>query len=182
MLSKFVFNRPGGSECLCTDCVPAVYRYLNAQVWVPCCAMQAVSHAFRVPGVIYGSIYKGNNGTLKRRLCKAPRLRSSSVNWVQLPKHRHYVSTDLQMEKELCVVFHISKARKGRGRGTHPAHPQELPSQLTFSYNTTGLPTCWWVFKLITHLSCTQLDLSISACYKSLSWRCLSKDLKRNVR
>lgn len=36
--SKFVFNRPGGSECLFTDCVPAVCRYLNVQVLVPCCA------------------------------------------------------------------------------------------------------------------------------------------------
>lgn len=36
--SEFVFNRPGGSECLFTDCVPAVCRYLNVQVLVPCWA------------------------------------------------------------------------------------------------------------------------------------------------
>lgn len=95
---RLVLNGPGGSDCLCTDCVPAVFQYLNTQVLVPCCVNS-------LPRILYTKsnlwIYKGNHSASKKGLYKALRLKEvAPVNSV--------VSLNITMMFELIYKSHRS--------------------------------------------------------------------------
>lgn len=78
-VSKLVLNGPRGSDCLCTDCVPAVFQYLNTQGLGPIlCQPPTYS--------VYQEKFKGNHSACKKGLCKALRLQEvASINSVQVP-------------------------------------------------------------------------------------------------
>lgn len=79
---------------------------------------QAASHAFCVPGVIYESIYKGNNSVLRRGYVKLWDWEVAQLTQYNFPNHHRYVSADLQIQEAFNWWFmFLLKQMGGEGGG-----------------------------------------------------------------